>query len=138
MSSTFTMVGRDMAMRALLTPDDFPTIDAVGIHLTRTVPVANSATSQLTQPDPGGGYAAQYYDTGRNFWEPTGFGEYYNAQRIDFPQVTASWGRMLGYAVSIAGKFECLSVGALAEPFIAEVGMIPYLPPGTIVLGFYD
>lgn len=138
MSSTFTMDGRAMAMEALLVPDQFAPLTGLTIALTRTVPVANTAPSQLTQPDPSGGYVAQNYGVGVEFWQPTGFGEFYNAAPVNFPQVTASWGRMLGYAVIASDRSKCLSVGALAEPFIAEIGMIPYLPPGTIVLGFYD
>lgn len=137
-NSTFTMDGRAMLLEALVTPDAYTPPENFMVALTRTVPVANARPSQLTQPSPGGGYAQQSVPVGFGFWNKTLFGEYFNGVLIEFPEVTASWGRMLGYAIIEPERQICISTGPLAEPFTADVGMVPYLPVGSIYLGIYD
>lgn len=138
MPSTLTMFGRRFLMRALLTPDTYVPITEVEIALTRSIPVANAAASQLLEPT-ALSYARQTYPTGSIYWAPTNFGELYNTTLITFDQIQAEeWGWIRGYAIIDPTSQQCLDVGSLKVPFRGVIGMVPKLEPGSVMLGIYD
>jgi hypothetical protein len=137
MSATFTMYGRELMLRAMLTPDAFTALGDMQVALTRTVPPANADATQLTEPTVGG-YARQVYPALLAYWAPTGFGELYNTQVITFPMITVNWGLVAGWALLDPISGQCLSVGSVQEPYSTIIGMVPRLDPGTMQLGIYD
>lgn len=137
MGATWTMRGRSLMLSAILTPDLFVPIDSLAVALTRSVPVANAAASQLIEPNTGG-YARAEYQAAGAYWAPTGFGEYLNTQTLTFPEITSSWGLISGWAIVLPGSGECLAVGSVMDPFVGEIGMVPTIAPGVLRLGNYD
>lgn len=137
MSSTWTMYGRQAMLGAFLAPDTSAAMGALQVALTRAVPVANAAPSQLVEPE-GGGYVRADYQALSTHWTPTGFGEYVNSRKIDFPEAFASWGLICGWALIYPGGDQCLAVGSIQTPFVAGIGVVPTIAPGVLLLGNYD
>lgn len=138
MPSTFTMYARRQLLKAMFTPEDFTAIEQVQVALCRTVPPANAAADQLVEPE-ADSYARQVYPTGALYWAPTNFGELYNTLTVQWDQIEVDkWGYMRGWAVLDPVSGQCLNVGSIMRPFLGEVGMVPKLEPGTLMLGIYD
>ena len=138
MSSSFSMYARGLLLRAVFTPDLYVAPVALEVALTSTVPPNNAAASQLNEPT-APGYARQPYALDGTHWAPTNFGELYNTLRIQFPIVSdASWGNIAGWALIDTGSGQCLNTGSIMGPYEAIIGSIPYLDPGTVLLGIYD
>lgn len=131
------MVGRSLLMRAVFTPEAVTLPTELEVALTRFVAPANATADQIVEPSVGG-YARQIYPIGLTYWAPTGFGELYNTTKVTWPQLTASWGLLTGWALIDPLSGQCLNVGALMEPMATIVGMIPYVDPGALVLGIED
>ena len=135
--SGWSMHGRQEMLKAFLTPDVFVPMSSLQLALTRTIPVANATPGQLVEPV-GGGYIRAWYLADSNHWAPTGFGEYYNTNTLSFPTVAESWGLIVGWALVYPGIPECIAMGKVKNPFIAEAGMTPTVAPGVLLLGNYD
>jgi hypothetical protein len=137
MPGNWTMYGRQLMICSLLTPDAVVALGSLQIALTTTVPVANASALQLEEPT--GSYQRQPYQASGTWWGPTGFGEIYNTHAVVFPTVTdASWGLIRGWALIDPVAGQCLAVGSIQDPFVADVGVAPQIEPGTLLLGNYD
>jgi hypothetical protein len=134
---SFTMVGRSLLLRAVFTPEAVTLPTEFEVALTRFVAPSNATAAQLVEPV-GGGYVRQEYPVGLAAWAPTGFGSLYNTTKITFPQVSATWGLLAGWALVDPASGQCIDTGALKEPMATVVGMIPYVDPGALVLGIED
>ena len=134
---SWTMFGREGMLGAYLTPDTVVPLGALQVALTRSIPVANAAANQLIEPNTGGYARAAYYANGAH-WSPTGFGEYANSLPIVFPEITASWGLIVGWALIDPVSGQCITVGEIADPYVAEMSTIAVISPGVLVLGSYD
>lgn len=133
----WSMYGRQIQLAALLNPEIFVPMASLQLALTRTVPVANATPAQLVEPL-GGGYLRAEYLADTSHWTATGFGEYYNTIGLSFPAVVTSWGLITGWALIHPEASQCLAMGSLMNPFVAEVGMVPTVAPGVLLLGNYD
>lgn len=131
------MYGRTLLLRAVFTPELVTLPTELEVALTRTVAPANATEDQLVEPVVGA-YERQVYPLDGTHWAPTGFGDLYNTVRIEWPQVTASWGLITGWALIDAVNGQCVNTGALMEPMSTVIGMIPYVDPGALVLGTAD
>jgi hypothetical protein len=137
MGASWTMYGRRSMLTAFLTPEVFVPMGTLQVALTRTVPVANASPSQLIEPKTGD-YGRVSYPANAEHWAPTGFGEYRNTKKLVFPEVTISWGLIVGWALIYPAGNQCLAVGSIMNPFVAEAGVMPTLAPGVLLLGNYD
>lgn len=131
------MYGRALLLSALYSPDTFMAIPVMQVALTRNVPVSNTDVSQLIEPT-GSNYVRQDYATGSDHWAPSGYGELYNALRITYPEVVSSWGFIAGWAIIDPVAAQVINAGGLLAPFDASAGVIPFLDPGTLMLGLRD
>lgn len=131
------MYGRSQLLRLMFTPEAASAPASVEIALTRFVAPANATAAQLIEPDVGD-YARQPYGIGLVHWAPTGFGELYNTTKITWPQLSASWGLITGWAVIEPVSGQCLNAGALQEPIATVIGMVPFVDPGALILGLED
>ena len=137
MSATWSMWGRHLLLAQTLTPELVADLSGLQLALTRSVPVANASPSQLLEPNTGG-YARVAYGIGGAYWRRTGFGEYQNTQSLSFPEITASWGLIVGWALVVPAADQCLAMGSIKDPFVGVVGMLPVAAPGVLLLGNYD
>jgi hypothetical protein len=138
MSSPLTMYGAGLFLRAVLTPDVYVAPTGLQVALTRTVPPRNASADQLVEPT-AAEYERQPYFLDGVHWAPTNFGELYNTTKITFAKVgTSGWGMISGWALLDPGSGQCLTVGSIMNPYQATAGMVPYLDPGSVVLGLYD
>lgn len=137
MSSTFTMYGRQLLLRAVYTPDVYTALSTLEFALTRNVAPANATVAALIEPTPTE-YVRQPYTLTSTYWAPSGFGEIYNTLKITWPQVVTVWGMISGWALVEPVSGQCVAVGSVMESYQAIPGMIPYLDPGTVMLGIYD
>lgn len=131
------MVGRSLLLRAVFTPEAVTLPTSLEVALTRFVAPANATAAQLVEPS-GGDYARQPYQIGGAYWAPTGFGELYNTVKVTYPQVSAPWGLITGWALIDPVSGQCLNTGALMEPMATVIGMIPFIDPGALILGIED
>lgn len=134
---SFTMYGREILLRAIFTPDAVTLPTSLQVALTTSVPPANASMDQLVEPT-AAEYARQTYAVNAASWAPTGFGDLYNAIKITYPQVVDSWGLLVGWALVDPVAAQCLNAGPLLEPIATIAGMVPYVDPGSIVLGIAD
>jgi hypothetical protein len=137
---TFTMYGRTLLLRSVFTADVVTVPASLEVALTNTVPPANSAEDQLVEPDSATtNYVRQTYALTSVQWAPSGFGDLYNTLKISYPQVgSPAWGVLNGWALVDPVSGQCVNAGALLEPIATVTGMIPFLDPGTLVLGIAD
>jgi hypothetical protein len=131
------MYGRQLMLKAVYTPDDFTPITEVEVALTRSIAPNNVAVSQLVEPT-APEYVRQPYPLDVAHWSPTSFGELYNSLTLTWPQVTVYWGWVSGWAIIEPVANQVLNAGALLAPFDGALGVVPFLDPGTLVLGLYD
>jgi hypothetical protein len=133
------MSGRTLLLRAVFTPDVVSLPAELEVALTLAVPPANATEDQLSEPAAGTSYARQTYPLTSVQWAPTGFGDLYNTLKISYPQVMSPiWGMLSGWALVDPVSGQCVNVGALLEPIATQTGMVPFLDPGTLVLGIQD
>lgn len=137
MGATFTMFGRAYMLSAVATPNLYVAPTQFQVALTSIVPVANANVSQLQEPA-APSYARQTYLADSDHWHPSGFGEYYNAIKITFPQVTEVWGRIAGWALILPSINQVLTAGSIDDPYQTILGMVPSLDVGVVLLGIYD
>jgi hypothetical protein len=133
---SFTMYGSDLLLRLLLTPEVVTAPTSLEVALTLSVPPRNATMAQLVEP--ADTYVRQSIVLDATAWVPTGFGPFYNANQVDFPQVVESWGLVVGWALVYAAAGECVNAGALMEPIATVPGMVPYVSPGALLLGLQD
>jgi hypothetical protein len=134
---SFTMYGRTLLLRAVFTPDAVTLPSALSVALTLTIPPANAVLEQLVEPV-AASYVRQSIPLDAAHWAPTGFGELYNTIKVTFPQAVTAWGLLTGWALLDPVSTQCVSAGALMEPFSAIIGAVPYVDPGALVLGIQD
>lgn len=127
------MHGRSLLLGAVFTPDIMTLPTSLEVAMTRFVAPKNATAAQLVEPT-GGSYERQPYEIGSAHWAPTGFGELYNTTKVTFPQVSAPWGLIMGWALIDPDSGQCLNAGALKEPIATVIGMVPFIDPGALIL----
>lgn len=135
---TFTMYGRTLLLKAMFTADTVVLPDHVEVALTLTVPPANAETTQLFEPGPTTSYARVDYALVSDNWTTNGFGDLFNTDMVEFAQVEDTWGLLVGWALVDPDSGQVLNCGPLFEPIATTSGMIPQLPPGSVVLSIQD
>jgi hypothetical protein len=132
MPNTMTMYTRDLAIRALFTPDDVDVIGGLQVALTQTIAPNNADITQLNEPTDDL-YERQDYGLGIAYWAPTGFGSLFSTQDVVWETVLAdSWGLMDPFSQQV------INTGAINSPYEASTGVTPRLPAGSMVVGFSD
>lgn len=138
MPSSLSMYTRSQMMRAVFTPDIYVPPTGLLVALTKNIPPNNATAAQLIEPTVAG-YVRETYGLTSAYWAPTNFGELYNTTRIEYNMVVdQSWGMIAGWALVDPGSGQCLNTGSIRTPYEAIIGSVPYLDPGTLVLGIYD
>lgn len=138
MSSSLSMYARGQLLRSMFTPDIYVAPTGLLVALTKNVAPNNATAAQLIEPTVAG-YVRETYGLTSAYWAPTGFGELYNTQRIEYNMVMdQSWGIIAGWALIDPGSGQCLDTGSIKTPYEAIIGSVPYLDPGTLLLGIYD
>lgn len=109
-----------------------------GVALTRKVPSANAAASQLDEPV-GMSYARLSLALGAANWAMTLAGEAANDDLLYWPTATGTWGVMTGWAmVTVEATPMVAAVGQLVVPWRVISGIRPYLPASGLAVGLYD
>lgn len=107
-------------------------------HLTRKVPSANAAVSQLDVPV-GMAYAPVVIPFGAAHWAMTLSGEAATNDVLYYANATGTWGVMTGWAlVTDEASPMVAAVGQLVVPYRVIAGIRPYLPLAALAIGLYD
>lgn len=108
------------------------------VHLTRKVPSANAAPTQLDVPV-GGAYAPVILPFGAAHWAMSLSGEAVSDDLLYYPTATAVWGVMTGWAlVTDEASPMVAALGQLVVPYRVVIGIRPFLPLTALALGLYD
>lgn len=133
MSGTATPLLRDALIRLLFRGETLVT--TTYIALTTTVPNVNGDGLDLDEPV-GGAYARVQVPLGTAYWGLTGYNEVFNAAAAVFPTAGNYWGLMAGYALTTAATGgELLAVGSLVNPLRVDLGTVPSVKAGGLVIG---
>lgn len=136
MSGTASAFLRDAMVRQVFRGETL--ITTVWVALTRRVPEANADGSSLDEPI-GGLYSRVQIPLGPTYWGLTGFNEVYNIADVVFPTAANYWGLMMGYALCTAASGgDTLAVGSIANPLRVDIGIIPKVKAGGLIIGLFD
>lgn len=136
MSGTVSMWAREAIVRHIFRGET-TLLTTCYVALTLAVPESNAPGSNLVEP--GAGYARVQVPFGTANWELTGYGEVTNAADVVFPNPTANWGLMQGYAlVNALTGGETIAVGSLVNPQRVDFSKPPIVRAGGIIFGLFD
>lgn len=136
MSGTASMYLRDAMVRQVFRGESL--ITTTWLALCLRVPEINGDGTTIEEPV-GGAYARVQVPLGTGYWSLTGYNEVYNTSAVVFPTAGNYWGLIAGWAmVTAATGGELLAVGAMKNPLRVDLGYIPSVKAGGLVIGLFD